>query len=191
MPGGNPRFEPLAQKMARNAAPEKSRSAKHRHNFPGHGKTCCCGLHMPLSACSDYWDSETGRAASMVADANMSMRHPAQEPVEVSSAEVDKGAVVTAFEIDIVTPFEAVIHHGSQPISGWNRRKGPHGTIGKNASGVGLASKANPLVQVLAKSLDAHMAGSRQDGEEEAVLALDENALGKAVRGYGTRLSRF
>ena len=38
-PGGDPRFEPLAQKMARSAAPEKSRSAKHRYNLPRHGKT--------------------------------------------------------------------------------------------------------------------------------------------------------
>ena len=30
----HPHFEPLAQKMARNAAPEKSRSAKHRYNLP-------------------------------------------------------------------------------------------------------------------------------------------------------------
>ena len=115
------------------------------------------------------------------------MRHPAQEAVETGSAEVDKGTMVAAFEIDIVTPFEAVIHDGSKPISGW----GPHGAIGKNASGVSLASKPNPLIQVIAKSLEAQMAGSGQDGEEEAVLALDENALGKAVRGYGTRLGRF
>jgi hypothetical protein len=99
--------------------------------------------------------------------------------------------MVAAFEIDVVTPFEAVIHHGCQPISGRKGRKGPHGAIGKNASGVSLACKTNPLVQVIAKSLKAHMAGSGQDGEEEAVLALDENALGKAIRGYGTRLGRF
>jgi hypothetical protein len=146
---------------------------------------------MGCAGCLRCRPSEAAREASMVADANMGMRHPAQEAVETGSAEVDKGTMVAAFEIDIVTPFEAVIHDGSKPISGWNGRKGPHGAIGKNASGVSLASKPNPLIQVIAKSLEAQMAGSGQDGEEEAVLALDENALGKAVRADGTRLGRF
>ena len=127
----------------------------------------------------------------MVADANMGMRHPAQEPVEAGAAEVDKRTMVAAFEIDVVTPFEAVIHHGSKLVSGRNGRKGPHGAIGKNASGISLTSEANPLVQVIAKNVEVHMAGSRQNGEEEAALALNENALGEAVRGYGTRLGRF
>ena len=71
--------------------------------------------------------------------------------------------MVAAFEIDVVTPFEAVVHHGCQPISGRKRRKGPHGAIGKNASGVSFARETNPLVQVIAKSLKAHMAASGQE----------------------------
>jgi hypothetical protein len=59
-PGGDPRFEPLAQKMARNAAPEKSRSAKHRYNLPSHGKTRCRMKHLPLPVCSGRWPSAIG-----------------------------------------------------------------------------------------------------------------------------------
>jgi hypothetical protein len=44
--------------MARNAAPEKSRSAKHRYNLPGHGKTRRRMKHLPLP--SGRWPSAIG-----------------------------------------------------------------------------------------------------------------------------------
>src|SRR6476620_7930986 len=58
--------------------------------------------------------------------------------------------------------FEAVIHHGSKLVSGRNGRKGSHGAIGKNASGISLTSEANPLVQVIANALEGGVATSRR-----------------------------
>ncbi len=65
-PGGDTRFEPMAQKMVRNAVPEKSCSAKHRHNLPGHRKIRSRQQHEPLPVRSiRFW--HMGRAVSFAA----------------------------------------------------------------------------------------------------------------------------